>query len=151
VKRFTFRLDRLRELRERAERERAAQLGLAMRKESERQDTLAAAMREADRAGEQAALAPSRVALPAGLLSNLDLARGTASLRVDDAEAQLLGASEAVEQERVRYGEARRDLRVIEKLKEKRFDAWKDDAAREEQKETDGLAQNRRTPKEDRP
>ena len=58
MKQFSFRLERIRELRERAERERAAALGLAMRSEQESVDALQRAQRDFERAGESAAHAP---------------------------------------------------------------------------------------------
>jgi flagellar export protein FliJ len=151
VKRFAFRLERLRELRERAERERAAGLGHAMREEQARQLALDHARRELERAGTQAALLPTAGPVTAGLLQNLDRARDAAEGRVDEATDSLRGANERVGVERERYGLARRDLRVVEKLKEKRLDAWREAGAREERKETDEAAQHRRTTKEDRP
>ena len=150
MKRFTFRLERIRELRERAERERAAELGLAMRSEMERAEDLQRARRDFERAGESAAAAAESGVLPAGLLGSFGLARGVASVRIDRAGEELDAARERVGEEQERYGVARRDLRVIEKLKEKRLDSWRETEAREDQKETDSVALNRHSTKEDR-
>jgi len=79
VKRFAFRLERIRELRERVERERAAALGLAMRAEQESLDDLARAQRDLERAGESAAVVAGAQVLPAGTLGNFDLSRDAAS------------------------------------------------------------------------
>lgn len=140
MKRFAFRLERLRELRERAERERAAILGAAMREEDACADALSRAQRELEAAREQLASAPAAGPVPAGFLHSLDTARGAAEGRVDAAAESLVEASQRVDEERGLYTGARRDLRVLEKLKEKRFDAWRDRLSREEQKETDGVA-----------
>ena len=150
MKRFNFRLERIRELRERAARERAAVLGAAMHVERQQQHVLDQARLEYERAGTQAAEALEAAPVHAGVLRNIDLARAVAALRVDAASESLREASEQVDEEQARYGEARRDLRVVEKLKEKRFEAWRDEGAREEQKETDGVAQNRHTTREER-
>jgi flagellar FliJ protein len=150
MKRFAFRLERIRQLRERAERERAAALGLAVREERTRAESLANAEREFERTGESAAEASRAETLPAGTLGNFDLARDVASRRIEDATQALEGARQRVEEERARHGEARRDLRVLERLKEKRLDAWREHVAREEQKESDGMTLNRHTTKEDR-
>jgi flagellar FliJ protein len=143
VKRFAFRLERLRELRERAEREQAAVLGAAMRTEHERQGALERARAAAERARTGASAVAMAAPQLAGLLQNLDFAHGMASERVDAAAAELSAATEQVDEQRTLYGEKRRDLRVIEKLKERRLDAWREDSAREEQKETDGVARGR--------
>jgi flagellar FliJ protein len=150
VKRFAFRLERIRELRERAERERAAALGIAMRAEQESAEGLARAHRDQQRARESAAEAAGAQVLPAGTLGNFDLARGAAAIRVEAAGEDLEGARARVDEEQVSYRESRRDLRVIEKLKDKRFEAWREAGAREEQKETDSVALNRHSRKEDR-
>jgi len=150
VKRFTFRLERIRQLRERAERERAAELGVALREEAARADLLAHCEREYERSGESAAGVVESGTLPAGTLRNFDLARDAAARRIDDAARDLETASQKVGEERVRHGEARRDLRVIERLKDKRYEAWRVDDAREERKESDGVTQNRHATKEDR-
>jgi flagellar FliJ protein len=150
VKRFAFRLERIRELRERAERERAASLGLAMRAEQESVDDLARAHRDFERAGESAAEAAARGTLPAGTLGNFDLSRDAATVRIEAAQAELEAARVRVAEEQEQYAAARRDLRVIERLKEKRFEAWREAGAREEQKETDSVALNRHSTKEDR-
>ena len=150
MKRFTFRLERIRQLRERTERERAAALGLAMRTEQERQDTLRRAEQAFERAGESAAETAEANVLPAGMLGAFDLARESASARVDVAGRELDAARQQVGEEQDRYGVARRDLRVIDRLKEKRFAAWREADAREDQKQTDSVALNRHSTQEDR-
>lgn len=152
MKRFSFRLERLRELRERAEREQASVLGAAMREEQRERDALARARAEYERIGEQAGQAAQSATLPAGTLRNLDLARDAAGVRIDAAADAVKEAQVRVGEEQERYGEKRRDLRVVEKLKEKRFEAWKDDASRAEQKDLDSVALRRHaTPNEEKP
>ena len=89
--------------------------------------------------------------MSAGLLQNLDRARAAAEGRVEAAGEAVVEASGKVEEERERYGEARRDLRVVEKLKEKRYDAWRETGAREDRKENDEAGAHRHTMKEGRP
>jgi len=149
VKRFAFRLERLRELRERAERERAAHLGAAMREEQARADVLAREREDLERASEQKAGLTGERALPAGLLNGLERARDAAEARIEDAARRLGVAAERVEAERETYGVARRELRIVEKLKEKRFDAWREGTAREEQKENDEAGLRRRASREE--
>ncbi len=149
MKRFAFRLERLRELRERAERERAAHLGAAMREEHARAEALAREREDLAKAGEQAAGLAGPRPVPAGLLSGLERARDAAKSRIEDATRRLDAARERVEAERETYGEARRELRIVEKLKEKKFDAWRDGTAREEQKENDEAGLRRRASREE--
>lgn len=143
MKRFTFRLERVRELRERAERTQAAELGAAMRTERQRREALAAAQSALAEAAQQAAGAATGTALPAGALRNLELAREAASRQVDAAGERLAEARQRTEQEQQKYGDTRRDLRVVERLKEKRLDAWREEATRDEQKTIDGVALRR--------
>lgn len=151
MKRFAFRLERLRELRERAERERAALLGAAMREEHERQMALERARLELARAGEQAADMAASQPLAAGTLGNFDFTRDVAAGRVDAAADAVRTAGERVDEEREHYGVARRDLRIVEKLKEKRFEAWREQGAREERKEADDVGNHRRVTQEGQP
>lgn len=150
MKRFSFRLERLRELRERTERERATELGGAMREEQAQQEALDRARFELARATVQAASLAGCAPVAAGLLQNIDRARTFAEGRVDAATDSLQTASDRVGEERERYGLARRDLRVVENLKQKRFDSWREQGAREERNEADDVAQHRRTTKEER-
>ena len=151
MKRFTFRLERLRELRERAEREQAAVLGAAMRDEQRERDELRRAQSEFERIGEQAGEAAVRQTMPAGTLGNLGLARDAAGVRIDAAAEAVKQAQVRVEEEQGRYGERRRDRKVVEMLKEKRFDTWKEDVSRAEQKDIDDVALRRRIPNEEKP
>ncbi len=143
MKRFAFRLERLRELRERAERERAAHLGAAMREEQAHADALAREREEMAKAGEQKANLAGERPVPAGLLQGLERARDAAQSRVDEATRRLDAAAERVDAEREVYGVARRELRIVEKLKEKRFEAWREGTAREEQKDNDEAGRHR--------
>ena len=151
MKRFTFRLERVRELRERAERAQAAELGAAMRTEQQRRDTLESAREALNTADEQAAGAAGRGAMAAGAMRNLDLARDAAARQVDAAAEHLREAQGRVGEEQAKYGEKRRDLRVVERLKEKRFETWREDASRDEQKTIDGVALRRHSTGEKNP
>ena len=151
MKRFAFRLERLRELRERAEREQASVLGAAMRAEQERRDALERAQRDYETSTEQVVRVGSGQTLPAGSLRNLDLTRDAASVRIEAAEESLRAAAEQVEAEQTIYGEKRRDRKVVEMLKEKRLEAWKEDVSRAEQKDIDHVALQRRSSREEQP
>jgi len=151
VKRFSFRLERLRQLREHAERAQARTLGAAMREEQERRDVLEQASDELARCREQAADAATAEPRAAGTLCNLDLTRGAAAERVDAAAESLDAAEGVVDVERERFGERRRDLRTVEKLKEKKLEAWRGETAREERREIDGVAQDRHGTGEGKP
>lgn len=143
MKRFVFRLERVRELRERAEREQAAVLGSALGEERRGQAALDDAQRALETARGQAADAASGTAVAAGSLRNLELARDAAERGVERADEHLREAGERVREEQVKYGERRRDLRVLERLKEQRLESWREDASRDEQKTIDGVALRR--------
>ena len=81
--------------------------------------------------------------MAAGSLRNLELARDAASRQVDAAGERLHEARERVSEEQVKYGEKRRDLRVVERLKEKRLETWRQEVSQDEQKTIDGVALRR--------
>ncbi len=143
MKRFAFRLERLLQLRERAERTQAAELGAAMREEESQRQTLEQAEAALERAtvhGASAAQEPRT----AGTLQSIEYAKQAMAVRVA-AEAEALdAASEKREAEQLTWQDRRRERRTVEKLKEKRLDTWREDLSRDEQKTIDDLAQNRR-------
>jgi len=77
---------------------------------------------------------------PAGSLRNLGLVLEAAILQSDEANGALIDKQRETEQERERWGKARVDRRIIERLRERRLDAWTNDAARAEQREMDETA-----------
>jgi flagellar FliJ protein len=142
MKPFTFRLERILALRARAERERARDLGEALRDEEARRTALREAVARLRRCGEQAQATAGEVTT-AGALHAIGL---TVKAVADDLEAAAdshRAAEAALTAETERFGEARRDRRVVERLRERREAAWDLDAARHEQKECDNLAQRR--------
>lgn len=151
MKRFTFRLERVRELRERAERAQAAVLGAALGDERRRLSGLDDARRALETAREQSAGAAGARSMPAGALRNLGLARDAAERDVERAAEQAQAASERVHEEQARYGDSRRDLRVVERLKEKRLETWREEASRDEQRTIDGVALRRHQTGENTP
>jgi flagellar biosynthesis chaperone FliJ len=64
---------------------------------------------------------------------------------VEAAETSHRAAEESVAAEQMRYTEARRERRVVEKLRENRKARWAEDVVREEQKDHDSLARHRRS------
>ena len=81
---------------------------------------------------------------PAGALTNLGLAVEAAARQVDSAEDSHREALDQMHEERERFGRARMERRVVERLKEKRQADWSQESARTEQKELDSVAHNRR-------
>jgi flagellar FliJ protein len=143
-------LDRLLDLRSRAERERAEALGRAQRDENARRQALEQAQAHLGAAQRQAAGEPGRVA-PAGALRNLGLTVDAAARERDTAAASQTEAERAVETERTRYVDAQRDRRVVERLREKRYEDWTLETERKEQQEMDGLALDRHRRREQDP
>ncbi len=144
MKRFSFRLERLLQLRERAERTQAAELGAAMRAEETQRAALERAREALERAVERGATEPFTV----GTMRTRELAREAISQRIEVEQEALDLATGKRAEEQLLWQDKRRDRRSVEKLKEKRFDAWREDASRDEQKTIDGLAQNRRPDEE---
>lgn len=136
---FVFRLDRFLKLREHAERERAEALGAAVRAEEEsKQEAEAKAERVkavADGITQQRALVAT-----AGVLRNLGLVLEAAVQQAESAKHQHLNKKKETEAERELWDKARVERRIIERLKQRRRDAWASDAAREEQREMDEAA-----------
>lgn len=143
MKPFRFALERLLRLRELRERDQAKQLGHALHAERDQRTALERARGDLARAGEQMGGAPQD-ARPAGAVRNLGLTLQAAALAVDAAAMAHLDTVAAVEQEQERFGEARKDRRVLEKLRDRRRAGWSEDGARAEQRESDGLAESRR-------
>lgn len=143
MKPFIFRLDRVLNLRFRTERERARILQEAIRCQRDRRMEREEAEERLDRCGSQvaeAANAPTR----AGTLHNLGLAVIAAADRLEAAEDSLRTAEETLQEEQERFTEARKDRRVIEKLRERRHEDWSVETSRFEQRTIDAIAQQRR-------
>ena len=143
MKPFRFALERLLKLRGIREREQARTLGDALRGERDQRALLQRADAGLARAGEQVDGAGSGPQ-PAGAVRNLRLPLQAAALAADQAARSHQESVESVAREQARFGAARRDKRVLEKLRERRRAGWTADRSREEQRETDGLNNARR-------
>ena len=139
MKRFTFRLERLLQLRETEEQEQARQLGAARRAEEEARILAERGKARLEEARDQYGRI-SQAPAQAGLLRNLELS-------VEQLTHQYALLSEAhaksevkVEAERALFEEARMAKRVIERLKEQRREAWNQELARYEQGLSDETA-----------
>ncbi len=141
---FVFRLDRFLKLRKHAERERAEALGAAVDAEEK---SKADAEAKAERLNAVADCITSEMGAvaTAGALRNLGLVLGAAIEQAETAKGQHEDRQRETEQERERWGKARVERRVIEKLRMRKLDAWAHGAARAEQKEMDEAAARIRT------
>jgi len=144
MKPFIFRLERVLQLRSKLEQQRAQALAQAVRDEQERRAALDEAAARLDRCGEQIAGTGSGGATTAGALRNLGLTVQAAVHQVRAAEDSLESAVDSVQTEQERFGQARRERRVVERLRERRRTAWGAEAAREEQRELDGMKPKKR-------
>ena len=142
MKKFSFRLDRLLDLRSLKEREQAAVLGRALQDETASREALENAQERLGEAREQAAPGPGRVSA-AGTLHNLGLTVAAAATQRDEAAVSQGDAERTLEAERDRYEATQRDRRVVERLRENRLEDWTREAGRKEQQETDGVALDR--------
>lgn len=139
MKRFSFRLERLLQLRESAEKERARILGVAIQEEEAAGRMAETAKVRLDQARNQLTVI-SRAPAQAGLLRNLELSVDQLAHQwgmMNDAHAK---AMQKVEAERAQFEEARMAKRVIERLKQQRREAWNVELARYEQSLSDETA-----------
>lgn len=142
MKRFVFRLERLLQLREAAERDQARVLAGALRHEEAQLKRLRASEAQLAEAEAQYHTTPRDLS-QAGTLQNLELtiqalARETRSQ--GEAHDQSL---QQLERERHQFEQARMARRVIERLREHRRDAWGESVSRLEQSENDDVALER--------
>jgi flagellar FliJ protein len=142
MKRFKFRLERLLALRSRLEREQAKALGHAIQVETAQRQVREEAAERWGQCESELAGATGPVA-SAGMLRNLDLTLRAAAQDLDAAETSHHQAEDRVRDEQERFGEARKDRRVVERLRERRHGEWERKSERWEQGELDGIARNR--------
>lgn len=149
MSRFTFRLQRVLELRETAEQQQAAILGEAsMAEEARRQDSDRVA-RELESAHDQVGSATNGATTAAGMFRVLGLSIEAARLRALAADEALAAAEAKRLEELDRFAEARTARRAIEKLKERQAAEWAVDAARKEQQTMDEIALRRNAGREE--
>jgi flagellar FliJ protein len=148
VKRFRFRLQRVLDLREQHEKDRARSLGEAQSDEQRQRERLEEAASRLESAAASVRGKAAVEPVPAGTLRNLGLAVEAAQENVNRAEDRHREAQANVEEERARFHEARKDRRVVERLRERREETWTEEATRADQKEIDQIAA-RRWKKED--
>lgn len=142
MKRFAFRLERVLELRHAAEKERARELAQALNEEESDREALHQGLVRL--AGARAQLAGSTVSAPrAGTLQNLEMSITLLSRQAEELQASHERSLERLEAERQHYEQARRDRRVLERLREQRREAWAGEYQRWEQAISDETALGR--------
>jgi flagellar export protein FliJ len=147
---FHFRLDRVLQLRRRAETDRARELGAALRREEAARTEKESAERALE-GGHRAVTDPGALGrpMPAGVLASLRTATRALAHALDHAERRHDRSAAEVDAERQEFDEARRERRVLERLREQAADGWRVDAARRDQKNTDAIAEQRWRLRED--
>jgi flagellar export protein FliJ len=141
VKRFTFRLGRLLELREAAERHQAAEMGRAAGAEAEQRKRVDASAAHLQSVRDQASATEAPTA--AGLFGSYRLAVDAADIQVEADARALLRATEDRQREADRFTKARQERQVLERIRARRLTAWEIDAARAEQETNDEVASRR--------
>ncbi len=147
MKQFSFRLERLLQLREAAEKERARQLGEALREEEARREALRRSQRRLEEARGQLTSTPTELN-QAGTLRNLELSVEMLAGQARSLEDTHARSLEKVDQERSLFEQARVARRVIERLREHRREAWGVEANRVEQGLNDEAGQRSHGAKE---
>lgn len=136
MKKFRFRLDRVLDVRKVRQREKLGRLGAETRKLDTEQDKMRIFVNEAGSQTEAVRLEQAQPFTAWVHCSNhryLDRVR-----RVIDFQREVVNAQERqVQMARNEYIEARRDTKVLEKLKESKLSVWKQEAEREEIKTLD--------------
>ncbi len=147
MKRFAFRLERLLQLREASEKERARELGQARREEEARRAAVMESEARLIEAREQFQTTPRELS-QAGTLQNLELAMESLSENVRRLSETHEQSLERLEAERQQFEQARMARRVIERLREHRRLAWGEELSRYEQGVSDETALQRSQPRE---
>ena len=145
MKGFSFRLDRILRLREDAEQRQALAYGQAARSESEAERTCTEQETYLRDIGNRIAPPPGQMT-NAGLLQVLNLTASAAAQQLDEAERHRAEARQTADTERDRLAQARVERKSLERLKVHQHDAWKEEAGRAEQKDSDEIAARTRKP-----
>lgn len=145
MKRFSFRLERVLQLREAAEREQARALADAVRAEEEHRARVLEAEARLSEARTQFRQTPRELS-QAGTLQNLELAIEALALQQRDLAGNHEEALARLEAERHQFEQARMARRVIERLREQRREAWGEELSRHEQALSDEVGLQRSQP-----
>jgi len=152
MKRFAFRLERLLQLRVAAEKERARELAEALTEEETRRGALREGAARLAEAREQLSGTTAIGRPRAGSLRNLELSLLALLTNAAQLSARHEKSLERVDSERQQYELARRERRILERLRQQRRQTWEGEYQRWEQAITDEVALNRsRGEPEDRP
>lgn len=142
MKGFQFRLERLLRLRAQAEQSRARELMSAGQAEEQRRQDVDRANGQLDTLSEQMKTTTGKTA-PAGMLISLGLTVAAATTAIAHAEQSHVDASDALAREQGKFLDARKERRIVERLRELRHSAWYTQAGRAEQKDMDEIALQR--------
>jgi flagellar export protein FliJ len=145
MKGFTFRLDRILRLREDAEQRQAVAYGQAARTESEAERACTEQQSYLRTIGDRIAPPPGQMT-NAGLLQVLNLTASAAAQQLDEAERHREEARQTADSERDRLAQARVERKSLERLRVNQHTAWKEEAGRAEQKDSDEIAARTRKP-----
>ncbi|MDI3316498.1 MAG: flagellar export protein FliJ [Bacillota bacterium] len=141
MSRFRFRLERLLDLRRQERRAAEMALGLALAAEREAEDRCR--FLESARAAARRRWLRERGGAPSGLWRQRAAWLDELERLLAEAHIQQEQASARVEQARVQLASARTAERSLERLRRRRFLAWRIEADRQEQRELDELARLR--------
>ncbi len=126
-------------MRESSELDCAKQLGEAIRSEERERLVLQSLLDQLEDAKEQVTLLTTR-AVPAGTMTNVGQMVDTYEKNVEVARKSHEDAMKLVEVQREKYEAARKDRRVLARLKKKRWAVWNSEYSKEEQAASDEIA-----------
>ena len=139
MKNFSFRLERVLQLRKDAEQAQARRVADARQDEAERRLHAEAAAALVAEAIDQMSSTPSDLRT-AGTIGNLMLTLEGARARAGAAAGAHRDAVARLEIELLSFEQARQARRAIEKLREQRYETWERDIGRAEQHRMDEVA-----------
>jgi flagellar export protein FliJ len=139
VKRFAFRLDRVLDIRVVEEKEQAGRMADAARVVQERAEEAERCQRRERDAEDQLVRSRGERA-PAGTLALLDRTMQSVRQKAQRATREHQEAIARFEIERLKYAEASKRRRSLERLRAHRLEEWKAEDNRRDQRETDEVA-----------
>jgi flagellar export protein FliJ len=139
---FKFSLERVRQLREKAEKEAALNLARAQAAERDAHEAAQAAHRRSVEAMHAVSRTPGSSAT-VGEMHPMQLLKDALGEAQAAAAEHAVRATDLTQQEARSLGQAMQARRVLDRLREKQLDAWKVDAGREALAEMDEVARTR--------
>lgn len=136
---FHFRLGRVLDLRRQVEKEKARGVAEARRR-SERAREARELLSEIQQMGRAELAEAHRAGGSIGHLRNMELVLEAMECHLEEAEKESHEADRSLVESMAHYTEAFKERRTLDHLRDRRFEEWRTEEARREQKDMDELA-----------